>query len=99
MTYSAGQGSEALANERGAPDGSGAPRVVPSDRRANYRRASLAGVSAASASADPSTRRIRPRAASDIGDLAAASKLLGHTEQQITRKVYRRVGETVKPTK
>lgn len=44
-------------------------------------------------------RDIRPRAASDIGDLAAASKLLGHTEQQITRKVYRRVGETVKPTK
>lgn len=44
-------------------------------------------------------RDIRPRAASDIGDLAAASKLLGHTEQQITRKVYIRVGETVKPTK
>ena len=44
-------------------------------------------------------RDIRPRAASDIGDLSAASKLLGHTEQQITRKVYRRVGETVKPTK
>lgn len=44
-------------------------------------------------------RDIRPRAASDIGDLASASKLLGHTEQQITRKVYRRVGETVKPTK
>lgn len=44
-------------------------------------------------------RDIRPRAASDIGDLSAASKLLGHTEQQITRKVYIRVGETVKPTK
>lgn len=44
-------------------------------------------------------RDIRPRAASDIGDLTAASKLLGHTEQQITRKVYIRVGETVKPTK
>ncbi len=44
-------------------------------------------------------RDIRPRAASDISDLSAASKLLGHTEQQITRKVYRRVGETVKPTK
>lgn len=44
-------------------------------------------------------RDIRPRAASDISDLGAASKLLGHTEQQITRKVYRRVGETVKPTK
>ena len=44
-------------------------------------------------------RDIRPRAASDIGDLTAASKLLGHTEQQITKKVYIRVGETVKPTK
>ena len=28
-----------------------------------------------------------------------ASKLLGHTEHEITEKVYRRVGETVKPTK
>lgn len=44
-------------------------------------------------------RDIRPRAASDINDLAAASKLLGHTEQQITKKVYIRKGETVKPTK
>ncbi len=44
-------------------------------------------------------RDIRPRAASDIGDVAAASKLLGHTEQQITKKVYIRIGETVKPTK
>lgn len=44
-------------------------------------------------------RDIRPRAASDIGDLTAASKLLGHTEQQITKKVYIRKGETVKPTK
>jgi hypothetical protein len=32
-------------------------------------------------------------------DLEHASKLLGHTEQEITEKVYRRVGETVKPTK
>jgi integrase len=44
-------------------------------------------------------RDIRPKAASDIEDLGLASRLLGHTEQQITRKVYRRVGETVKPTK
>lgn len=44
-------------------------------------------------------RDIRPKAASDIGDLAAASKLLGHTEQQITKKVYIRVGEVVRPTK
>lgn len=44
-------------------------------------------------------RDIRPRAASDIGDLTAASKLLGHTQQQITKRVYLRKGETVKPTK
>lgn len=44
-------------------------------------------------------RDIRPKAASDIGDLAAASRLLGHTEQEITKKVYVRVGETVKPTR
>ena len=44
-------------------------------------------------------RDARPKAASEIGDLASASKLLGHTEQEITKKVYRRIGETVKPTK
>lgn len=43
-------------------------------------------------------RDIRPKAASET-DLAHASKLLGHTEQEITEKVYRRVGEVVKPTK
>jgi len=43
-------------------------------------------------------RDIRPKAASEM-DLEHASKLLGHTEQEITEKVYRRVGETVKPTK
>lgn len=44
-------------------------------------------------------RDIRPKAASEIGDLGLASKLLGHTEQELTRKVYVRIGETVKPTK
>ena len=43
-------------------------------------------------------RDIRPKAASEM-DLEHASKLLGHTEHEITEKVYRRVGETVKPTK
>lgn len=43
-------------------------------------------------------RDIRPKAASET-DLQHASKLLGHTEEQITRKVYRRIGETVLPTK
>lgn len=41
---------------------------------------------------------IRPKAASEM-DLVHASKLLGHTEQEITEKVYRRKGETVLPTK
>ena len=43
-------------------------------------------------------RDIRPKAASEIS-LEHASKLLGHTDQEITSKVYRRVGEVVKPTK
>lgn len=44
-------------------------------------------------------RDIRPKAASEIGDLGAASKLLGHTDKQITQTVYRRIGEVVKPTR
>lgn len=44
-------------------------------------------------------RDIRPKAASEISNLEAASKLLGHTELQITKKVYRRIGEAVKPTR
>lgn len=41
----------------------------------------------------------RPKAASDIEDIKDASKLLGHSEEEITRKVYRRVGERAKPTR
>lgn len=41
---------------------------------------------------------IRPKAASEL-PVDHASRLLGHTEQEITQKVYRRLGETVKPTK
>jgi integrase len=44
-------------------------------------------------------RDIRPKAASDSIDLETARKLLGHTKQQITETVYRRVGETVSPLK
>lgn len=44
-------------------------------------------------------RDIRPKAASEISSLDDASKLLGHTDNQITKRVYRRVGELVKPTK
>jgi len=44
-------------------------------------------------------RDIRPKAASEIGDLGHASRLLGHTDKRITETVYRRIGEIVKPTK
>jgi integrase len=43
-------------------------------------------------------RDLRSKAASDT-DLASASKLLGHTEQEITRDVYRRKGDTVRPVR
>lgn len=41
---------------------------------------------------------IRPKAASEI-ELTHASRLLGHSTEEMTKKVYRRVGEIVKPTK
>lgn len=41
-------------------------------------------------------RDARPKAASET-DLDHASKLLGHSDKQITEFVYRRVGEVVKP--
>lgn len=44
-------------------------------------------------------RDIRPKAASEIGDLQHASRLLGHTDKRITDTVYRRLGEIVKPTR
>ena len=44
-------------------------------------------------------RDIRAKAATEIADISDASKLLGHTEQEITKKVYRRLGEEVKPTR
>lgn len=43
-------------------------------------------------------RDIRPKAASEI-ELEHASRLLGHSTEEMTKKVYRRVGEIVKPTK
>ena len=43
-------------------------------------------------------RDIRPKAASET-DLQHAQALLGHTTEQITDTVYRRVGATVRPTK
>lgn len=44
-------------------------------------------------------RDIRPKAASEIDDINHASRLLGHSTQEMTKKVYRRVGEIVRPTK
>ncbi|CAH0154606.1 tyrosine-type recombinase/integrase [Pseudomonas mediterranea] len=44
-------------------------------------------------------RDIRPKAASEIEDITDASRLLGHTTEEMTKRVYRRVGEIVKPTK
>lgn len=68
-------------------------------------RAKAAGISEAAGDAELAQRirefqfrDIRPKAASET-DLDHASRLLGHTKQEITRKVYRRVGETVNPTK
>lgn len=43
---------------------------------------------------------IRPKSASDISDrisITEASKLLGHTNEQITHMVYDRIGKTVEP--
>lgn len=44
-------------------------------------------------------RDIRPKAASEINDLAYASLLLGHSKEGITERVYRRVGAIAKPSK
>ena len=44
-------------------------------------------------------RDIRAKSASEISDLTAASSLLGHTEKEITEKVYRRIGQSVRPTR
>ena len=41
---------------------------------------------------------IRAKAASEI-DIDHARKLLGHTEEEITEQVYRRIGEVVDPTR
>lgn len=44
-------------------------------------------------------RDIRPKAASEIISLEDASDLLGHTTQSMTKRVYRRVGKVVNPSK
>jgi integrase len=44
-------------------------------------------------------RDIRAKSASEISDIKAASELLGHTEGDITDRVYRRIGQAVTPTR
>jgi integrase len=44
-------------------------------------------------------RDIRANSASEIVDMTAASALLGHTEKDITARVYRRIGQAVTPTR
>jgi len=44
-------------------------------------------------------RDARPKAASEIDDAGEAAKLLGHSDKELTKEVYRRVGEKAKPTK
>lgn len=75
--------------------------------RLRFDAARLAAAEAADAAGDDALaarirafqfRDIRPKAASDL-PLEHASRLLGHTEREITEKVYRRLGETVKPVK
>ena len=44
-------------------------------------------------------RDIRPKAVSEIIDIGDASLLLGHSKQEITKRVYRRIGATAKPSK
>ena len=44
-------------------------------------------------------RDIRPKAASEIADISDASLLLGHSKQEITKRVYRRIDATAKPSK
>ena len=62
-------------------------------------KAAMSGDPALAASIrDFQFKDIRPKAASEI-ELTHASRLLGHSTEEITKKVYRRVGEIVKPTK
>ena len=45
----------------------------------------------------PISSILRPKAASDMNNIELASKLLGHTKEEITRKVYIRIGQEVEP--
>lgn len=41
---------------------------------------------------------IRPKAATEINDMKEVSRLLSHTEEEITKRVYMRVGAIAKPS-
>ncbi len=44
-------------------------------------------------------RDARSKAASEIDDPGEAAKLLGHSDKELTKEVYRRIGEKAKPTR
>lgn len=76
--------------------------------RKRFVDARLTAIAAAKASGMPALaariakfqfRDTRAKAASDVEDLTAASKLLGHSKEEITKMVYRRRGEVAKPLK
>lgn len=80
--------------------------VSPNARRIHEARDKAARKLIADGNADLATkvrqfqfRDIRPKAASEIEDISHASRLLGHSKEEITKRVYRRVGEVVSPTK
>lgn len=87
------------------PDGR---RVTSSMLRIRFDEARVVAAAAALESLDETLaaairqfqlRDIRPKAASEILDPKEASKLLGHTEEDITERVYRRLGAIASPTK
>ncbi|GLU41264.1 hypothetical protein [Pseudomonas sp. NBRC 100443] len=83
-------------------------RVGPSMLRDRWEAAREAAQQAAIEAGDPEFgtiirnfqfKDIRPKAATEINDLKEASRLLGHTEEEITKKIYIRRGAVAKPAK
>ena len=82
--------------------------VSPSMLRDRWEAAREAAQKAAIEAGDPELgalirefqfKDIRPKAATEINDLKEASRLLGHTEEEITKTVYVRRGAIAKPAK
>lgn len=82
--------------------------VSPSMLRDRWEAAREAAQKAAIEAGDPGLgelirefqfKDIRPKAATEINDLKEASRLLGHTEEEITKTVYVRRGAIAKPSK